>query len=182
MHYARQKAEADGLTCAYLNQSMFDMQFDAEFDLILLINSLARQLTLSELEALLVRAKKALKPNGHLIGEFSVAPPELKNDGVVVSESTFLMQHSPWSATFHAWLCRDLIFSSTNERVNHHLIVEPNGRSKEYWSLFSLYPQSLLTELLTKQGLQVQNVFGEKLGQSYQPTQDDYCFTWARNK
>lgn len=179
LDYARRKADADNLTCNYLNQSMFEMEFEAQFDLVLLINSLARQLTLSQLETLLTRVKKALKPGGHLLGEFSVAPPEFSNDSPLVSESTFLMQHSPWSTNFHAWLCRDLVFPSTSERVNHHLIVELNGKTKEYWSLFSLYPESLLTELLVKQDLQIKSVFGEKLGQSYQPYIDDYCFIWA---
>ncbi len=62
LDYARKKADDDAITCNYLNQSMFDMEFEAKFDLVLLINSLARQLTLFELEALLARVKKALKP------------------------------------------------------------------------------------------------------------------------
>lgn len=179
LQYGSQKAQPEDLPCRYLNLSMFEMTFEAQFEVVLLINSLARQLTLSELEILLTRVRKALKPGGYLIGEFSIAPPHFSYNKPLIDESIFLMNGSPWSTNFHAWMYRDLIFPSTSERVNHHLIVDLNGHSQEYWSRFSLYPQSVLTELLMRQGLQIKSIFGEKLGQAYQAGIDDYCFIWA---
>ncbi|MEM7348120.1 MAG: class I SAM-dependent methyltransferase, partial [Chloroflexota bacterium] len=46
--YARAQAEQQNLPITYLNHSMFDLNFVVAFDLILLVNSMLKQLTLPE--------------------------------------------------------------------------------------------------------------------------------------
>jgi len=58
--------------------------------------------------------------------------------------------------------------------------AEPNGKSQEYWSRFTLHSPSALTQALIEHGLQVKGLFGEKMGQPYQANNNDhYCFIWA---
>lgn len=176
--YAQAQAESQGWSCTYLNRSMFALNFEGEFDLILLINSVARRLTVEELHPLLRQINQALKPGGHLIGEFSVLPSDFETKPPTVNEMVAFYQKSPWSTQFHAWMIRELAFPETRERVTHHLVLEPDGHPQEYWSRFTLHPQSILTAALAGGGFRIKTYFGQMLGQAYQSDQCS-CFVWA---
>ena len=178
LSYARNQAQKENLPCTFLNLSMFELSFSAQFDVILLIQSLANRITSEQLDDLLNRAQKALKPGGHLIVEFSLAPNEFATAEPISKESLFLLNHSPWSDRFHAYMARDLIFPATKQRINHHLIVEAEGQAQEYWSHFTLHSQAGLKKRLTTHGLAIQKIFGAKMGSPIQEG-DDYSFIWA---
>ncbi len=179
LDYARAEAQAQGLACVYRRLSMFDLPFEAEFEAVLLINTPAACLTRSELKPILAKIRAALKPNGHFIGEFAVQPAGFNAVEPTVTESISFLAQSPWSDQFHAWMIRELSFPATGERVTHHLILGADGQPAEYWTRFSLFPISTLTDLLSACGFQVQAVFGKTPGQPRQPS-DDVCFIWAR--
>lgn len=178
LSYARNKAQEENLSCTFLNLSMFELNFSAQFDVILLIQSLANRITTEQLHDLLDRVQRALKPGGHLIAEFSLAPTEFSTTEPISKESLFLLNDSPWSHRFHAYMVRDLIFPSTKQRVTHHLIVEAQGRSQEYWSHFTLHSRSDLKRLLSTHGLSIKQMFGPKMGKAIQE-EYDYSFIWA---
>jgi SAM-dependent methyltransferase len=183
LDYAQAEAQTQGVAnaCVYRRLSMFDLDYQAEFEAVLLIQSIANRITLAELQELLTKIRTALKPGGHFIIEFQVAPPNFASTESSVTESISFLAQSPWSDQFHAWMIRDLIFPATSERVNHHLILGPDGQPVEYWSRFKLYAIPTLTDLLSDAGFQVQTVFGKTLGRPYQAT-DESCFIWARRR
>ena len=181
LDYAQAEAEQQGLgnVCVYRRQSMFDLDNEAEFEAVLLINSIVNQLAWTELQALLTRIHTALEPGGHLFVEFKITPGGLISAGPRVTESISFLAQSPWCDQFHAWMVRELTFPATSERVTHHLILGPDGQPAEYWSRFKLYSIPTLTNLLQACGFEVQDVFGQTLGQPPQTT-DEFCFIWAQ--
>jgi len=179
VEYAQAEAQAQSLTCTYRLMSLFDLAFTAEFELVLLINSIAQLLTPAELESALPQIRAALKPGGHFLGEFAIQPAHLTTTTPTVTENLSLVAQSPWSDQFHAWLIRELTFPATHERVTHHLILTADGQPAEYWSRFTLHAISDLTRLLAAAGLQVQVIFGPQLGQPYQEA-DTSCFIWGQ--
>ena len=181
LDYARTEAETEGLaaTCAYRRLSVFDLAYKAEFEAILLINSIINHLELAELRGLLNKVRTALKPGGQLLVEFQIPPDGFVQSQPVVAESMTMLAHSPWSDQFHAWLVRELTFPASNERVTHHLILHMDGQVAEHWSRLKLYPVSDLVETMRASGLAVQAVFGQTLGQSLRAA-DEFCFIQAQ--
>ena len=178
LDYAEAQAKKQGLACVYRPLSMFELIFEAEFELVLLINSVLKQLTLAELPSLLTHLKAALKPGGHLIAEFSIAPAYDAGAEPTINESVAFYPCSIWSQQFHLWLIRNLTFPASRERVTHHLILEPDAQPQEYWSRYPLYPRSDLIDLLTGYGFQIREIFGPILGQPVQKA-DQTCLIWA---
>jgi SAM-dependent methyltransferase len=178
LDYAQAQAKKQGLACVYRPLSMFELTFEAEFELVLLINSVLKQLTLAELPALLTRFKAALKPGGHLIAEFSVAPAYDEGVEPTIDESAAFYPCSIWSRQFHLWLMRTLTFPASRERVTHHLILEPEHQPQEYWSRYPLHSVPDLSKTLTRQGFKVKEIFGFMPGQPVQSA-DQTCFIWA---
>ncbi|MBN1994869.1 MAG: class I SAM-dependent methyltransferase [Anaerolineae bacterium] len=183
LDYAQAEAEAEGLAdaCTYRCRSMFDLAYTAEFEAILLINSMINRLELAELRDLLVKIRAALKPGGQLLVEFQIPPEGFAQSQPAVTEAISFLAQSPWCDQFHAWMVRELTFPTTGERVTHHLILYPNGQPAEYWSRFKLYPLSKLTGVLHNSGFAVQAVYGEKLGRPSRPG-DEFCFIRAQRR
>jgi ubiquinone/menaquinone biosynthesis C-methylase UbiE len=178
LDYARNTAEAAGLTCTFLNCSLFELPFNQEFEIILLINSVLKQLTQPEIGTLWGHLKRALRPGGQIIAEVSLTPAHFPTMEATVQESFSLHTCSPWSDRFHAWLQRELTFPATRERVSHHLIlVEGERTPQEYWSRFAFHAPESLIGLWQRQGFQVRGLFGSRLGQPYQ-AEDKYGFFW----
>lgn len=175
--YARREAERGGLACIFLNCSLFELPFNGEFEIILLINSVLKQLTQPELETLFGHLKRTLRPGGQIIAEVSLTPAHFPTAEATVQESFALHPCSPWSDRFHIWLQRELTFPATSERVSHHLILEEEGPPQEYWSRFALHSPEVLTKILQGQGFQVREIFGSRLGQPYRD-EDKYGFLW----
>jgi SAM-dependent methyltransferase len=181
LDHAQAEAQAQGVAdnCTYRQLSMFDMAYETEFETVLLIQSIASRLDLTELQTLLTKIHAALKPAGHFLAEFQVTSSEFASNEATITESISFLAHSPWSDQFHAWLLRDLIFPDAAERVNHHLLLNADGQLAEYWSRFSLYSIPALTGLWQACGFRVQAVFGQTLGQPHQAA-DETCFFWVQ--
>ncbi len=179
LDYAQAEAQAQGVACTYRRLSLFELAYEAEFETVLLINTITNCLTRSELEPVLAKIRAALKVGGHFIVEFAAQPADFSAAKPTVTESISFLAQSPWSDQFHAWMIRELSFPDSSERVTHHLILGADGQPAEYWSRFNLHPISTLTNLLNDCGFQVQAVFGKTPGQPRQPS-DDGCFIWAQ--
>ncbi len=179
LDYAQAEAREQGLTSVYRRLSIFDLPYQAEFEAVLLINSIAKCLTQVALEAVLRKIHTALKPGGHLICEFAPQPDGFDLQEPTVTESISFLAQSPWHNSFHAWMIRELTFPSGGERVTHHLILGPDGQPAEYWSRFCLYSIPVLTDLLSACGFQVRTVFGQTPSRPLEVT-DNVCFVWAQ--
>jgi SAM-dependent methyltransferase len=183
LDYAQAEAQEQGLgeACVYRRQSMFDLDDEAEFEAILLFQSIINRLESPEMQALLAQICTALKPGGHFVVELQRVPEGFTSQEPTVTENISFLAQSPWCNQFHAWMIRELTFPASRERVTHHLILNPDGRPAEYWSRFKLYPIATLTDLLHQSGFTVQAVFGQPLGQLPQAT-DENCFIWAQRR
>ncbi|MFC1975955.1 SAM-dependent methyltransferase [Chloroflexota bacterium] len=183
LDYAQAEAQEQGLgeACVYRRQSMFDLADEAEFEAILLFQSIVNRLESPEMQALLAQIRTALKPGGHFVVELQRVPEGFTSTEPTVTENVSFLAQSPWCDQFHAWMIRELTFPATSERVTHHLILGPDGQPTEYWSRFKLYPLAALTDLLHQCGFAVQAVFGQALGQPPQAT-DENCFIWGQRR
>jgi SAM-dependent methyltransferase len=183
LDYAQAEARKQGIdgACVYRRQSMFDLDDEAEFEAILLFQSIVNRLESPEIQALLAQIHTALKSGGHFVVELQIVPEGFTSTEPTVTENISFLAQSPWYDQFHAWMIRELTFPATSERVTHHLILYPDDPPAEYWSRFKLYPIATLTDLLQACGFAVQAVFGQALGQSLQAT-DENCFIWAKRK
>ena len=164
---ARTVAERDRLPCTFYTCSLFDLPLSQAYDAILLINSVLKQLTLTEFESLLKQLKPLLKVGGAVIAEVSLRPNGFEQQEPTVQEDLSLHQYSPWSDRVHAWLRRELTFPASNERVSHHLILEEGASIEEYWSRFVLHPPVVLATMLTQHQFKVKDIFGPTLGRTY---------------
>jgi len=178
LDYAQAKAVQAGLAITYRNLSMFDLDFEAEFDAILLINTISKRLSLAELSALCQRLRRALKPGGQLIAEFNILPPSFDKTKPTVRENLLFVEKSVWDTEFHAWLLRDLTFPETQEQVNHHLILTSSGQVEEYWSRFTMHTPETLEQLFIEAGFTVRGWARRELWPSHKEGGDTFSLIW----
>ncbi|OQY47550.1 MAG: hypothetical protein B6242_04720 [Anaerolineaceae bacterium 4572_78] len=163
LDHAQAQAKKDGLDITYRNLSMFDMDFESEFDLILLINTITKRWELADMPPFLAQLKQALKPCGQVIAEFNVMYPDFDRTQATLNEHLLFLKESVWDTNMHAWLLRDLTFPETRERVNHHLILKQDDKPKEYWSRFSLHDPQELEQVFEASGFTVKKRIGKEI-------------------
>jgi SAM-dependent methyltransferase len=176
--FARARAISSAVRCRYHNLSMFAMNFSAEFDLVLVTQGPSLQLTPSDLMTLMARVRGALRPGGHVVCEFSVAPADLQARAPEVAVSASRPGRMLMGKPLRARMVRKLTFAEARQRVNHRIFLYQDGKFAEFWSRFILHTPSDLVAMLECIGFEIRGFFGPMVGQPCVDGQQT-CHIWA---
>lgn len=179
LDHAARRAAAVGVPCVYRNQSVFDLDATAEFDLVLATQGPTLQLPAAQLHGFVVRLARALRPGGHLLCEFSLTPSDLHARPAVTTTcaktpaGSFLL-----GKPLNVQMTRELVFAEAGERVNHRLFRCQDGTVVQCWSRFPLHSLETLHRVLREAGLRVRGTYGPQVGAPLRPDHLT-CHIWA---
>jgi SAM-dependent methyltransferase len=177
--YATQRAGAAGVPCDYRNQSVFELDATDEFDFVLATQGPTLQIPAAQLHGFVARLARALRPGGHLLCEFSVAPSDLHARPVVTTTCAKTPTGSCLlGKPLSVQMTRELVFAEAGERVNHRLFRRQDGTVVQWWSRFPLHPSQRLHQVLREADFRVRGTYGPQIGEPLYPNHFT-CHIWA---
>ncbi len=156
----------------YIYQNYLDIDFDNEFDVIILIYCDFAALTKDERKTLLSKVRKALKSSGLFIFDvFSIT--SFKNEDTQPTWS-FYESGGYWSSNPH--ICLEAIHRYENNTVSlNQFIVVTDTKIKEYLIWNTMYDLESLTAELSVSGFSVKEKFDDVCGKPYSRNSDTIC-------
>ncbi len=156
----------------YIYQNYLDIDFNSEFDAVILIYCDYAALTKDERKTLLSKIHKALKPNGvFLFDVFSIS--SFKNDDTQPTWQ-FYENGGYWSPNPH--ICLEAVHKYENNTVSlSQFIVVTDTKIKEYLIWNTMYNLETLTEEMSANGFEVKERFDNVCGSSYTGNSDTIC-------
>jgi len=125
IEYARQQAKEKGLKNKYICKNYLEIDYDNEFDVIILISCDYGVLSVTEREILLQKIYRALKKGGKLI--FDVLTPQ-QYVGKQESKRWYLDEGGGFFKP-HTYLCLEAHYIyEGNIRLDQHIIVDEAGK------------------------------------------------------
>jgi SAM-dependent methyltransferase len=176
--HANAEARSRGLAAEHHRQSLQSFDVAEPPALVLIINSVLNQLAPDELREALARVREKLAPGGHLLVELRLAAAAHQANARRDTLERSLMDRSPFSPRKHLWIERTLFFDEQKQAVTHHVIVEPDGATAEYWSRSHLYDRHEIDDFLRQAGFRAREWYGPRVGAALSDA-DEACIVWA---
>jgi len=128
--YARRQAEEEGLHIHYINQDYLSLDFEEQFDLILLIYTDIGVLIPEERDDLLKRIRRALKPGGIFI--FDVLNDRNLEEKFQESQSSAFEFKGFWKPTPYLELITGFHYPDNKVFLKQHTIVDESEQIQNY--------------------------------------------------
>lgn len=162
--YADNYSKENGMDIEYIYQNYLDMDYENEFDAILLIFCDIGALTDSERDTLLMKVQKALKPDGMFIFDVFTKHffdhPEWRN--WYVSGDGFFRPCN------HLILEQEFRYEQEDVIMRQHTVIEESGRISIYRIWDHYYSKESVTRLLQEKGFIVQGIFSDLTGKPFE--------------
>lgn len=162
--YADNYAKENGMDIEYIYQNYLDMDYENEFDAILIIFCDFGALTDSERDTLLMKVQKALKPDGTFIFDVFTKhffdQPEWRN--WYVSGAGFFRPCA------HLVLEQDFRYDEADVIMRQHTVIEESGRISIYRIWDHYYSRESIVKLLQEKGYNVQDIFSDLTGKPFE--------------
>ena len=159
--YATQSAAKQNLDITYHYQNYLTLDYENQFDAVLLIYGDFCVLSPESRETLLARIHRALKPGGWFVFDMTTRhDPQPLN--WYVTESGF------WKPSPHVSLERRLHYPG-NLALDEYFVIEANGCLSVYRNWFQDYTPEMITPILTAHGFTVRDQWNDLMGTPYTP-------------
>lgn len=149
VEYARQSAEAKGLSIEYHYQNYLTMDYKEQFDLIMLIYCDFGALLEEDRKLLLERIHVALRPGGIFV--FDVFTEGFKGT-VQEKQSWELTDNGFWAAGPHCSLTQVFHYPENKVVLNQTIVIREDGSSDVYRIYDHYFSEDDLTGLVTSAG------------------------------
>ncbi len=168
IEYADRYAKENGMDIEYIYQNYLNMDYENEFDAILLIYCDLGALTDSERDILLGKVRKALKPEGTLIFDVFTGHyfdhPAWKN--WYVSGANF------WRPYAHLVLEQELRYEEADVILRQHTVIDESGKISVYRIWDHYYTRGSAIKMLQENGIKVQDIFSDLTGKPFEEKTD----------
>ncbi len=156
----------------YIFQNYLDINFENEFDAIILIYCDYAALTESERKVLLKKIYHALKPNGLFIFDvFTV----LSNKNKIITPTWSKYENGGyWSEKSHICLESVFLYENDTVAVNQYIIITEK-EVKKYFIWNKVYNLQSLSEEMTINGFNLINKFDDICGKPYTGQSETIC-------
>ena len=145
IEYATKDAKENNLSIQYLYQNYLDINYENEFDLIILIYCDFGVLNDEERNLLLTKVHKALRPNGLFIFDiFNEKYPSTKKH----ENSWALESNGFWSEGTYLSLTETYHYPTENAVVEQYVIITNDGEIKTYRNWNRYYSKSAIGNVL----------------------------------
>lgn len=170
--YARRESEKAHLLIDYSNQDYMTIDFNAEFDLILLIYCDFSVLSPSKQQILLSKVYRALKPGGTFL--FDVYTPFFKKFREE-KNSWYAAVTGFWKDDPHVCLHNQYHYPQNHAFVDQYIIIDNNDGIDVYRIWDQYYTETTILGLLKKQPFEKIDFFGDITGKEYTGDSDTIC-------
>ncbi len=163
--------ESDNKT-KYIYQNYLEIDFDNEFDAVILIYCDYAALTKDERKTLLSKIRRALKPNGLFIFDvFSIS--SFKNEDTQPTWA-YYENGGYWSPDSH--VCLEAVHKYENNTVSvSQFIVQSEAKTSNYLIWNTMYDLESLTQEMLESGFTVKDTFDNVCGSPYTGDSDTIC-------
>lgn len=162
--YAKKKAEQKGLDIEYKYKDYLKMDYENEFDIVLLIYCDFGALTNQERTILLKKINKALKPGGKFIFDVFTVNNRNKNDlgkNWEVADSGF------WDETPYIALTETFFYEEEDTYLDQIIVINEGEEISLYRIYEHFYKKSTITEVLDKFGFINHSFYSDITGKKY---------------
>lgn len=160
--YAREQAKVSGYDITYCCQDYLEIEYESEFDMIILIYCDFGVLSPESRAELLKRCKRALRPGGVLVMDVFSAVHGAKfhtGDRVSMENSGF------WAGVPHGVIQRNRFYAESGNTLEQYLVVtEHECQCYNIWN--QCYTQESLAAELEKAGFETPLFFGDASGKT----------------
>lgn len=170
--YARRQAEKAHLLIDYINKDYLTIDFNAEFDLVLLIYCDFAVLSPSNQQILLSKIYRTLKPGGTFL--FDVYTPCFKKYREEQT-SWYTAVTGFWKDNPYVCLHNQYHYPQNHAFVDQYIIIDNNDAIDVYRIWDQYYTEISMLELLGKQSFKKIQFFGDVTGKEYTNDSDTMC-------
>ncbi len=162
--YADRYAKKNGMDIEYIYQNYLNMNYDNEFDAILLIYCDLGALTDSERDILLMKIRKALKPEGVFI--FDVFTDRYFDQPV--RRNWYVSGAGFWRPCSHLVLEQDFHYEEADVVLRQHTVIDESGKISVYRIWDHYYSRESVIKLLQENGFKVRDIFSDLTGKPFE--------------
>ena len=164
INYARKKAKEDELDIKYIYQDYLKIDFESEFDVIMLIFCDFGVLTNSERDILLKKIYKALKPGGLFI--FDVFTDKNRNESDL-GRSWEITKDGFWDKKPYLALTETFLYSEADTFLDQTIVMNEDEEINIYRLFNHFYTKSTLSKVLDKFGFRKYDYYSDVTGEEY---------------
>lgn len=162
--YAKKQAEAENLEIKYLYQNYLTIDYQEEFDVIMLIYCDLGALTDKERDILLDKIYRALKPGGLFI--FDVFTDK-NRDKTSIGRSWELTEEGFWSREPYLALTETFLYPENDTFLDQTIVMTADKEVSLYRIYDHFYTRKTISELLDRHGFKDHNYYANLQGNSY---------------
>ncbi|MCY1634665.1 class I SAM-dependent methyltransferase [Marinifilum sp. D737] len=152
IYYAKEQAKINGYDIDYIVQNYLEIDYQNQFDLVILIYTDFCVLLPAEQELLLSKIKKALKPGGVFAFDFN---NDRNLDQKVGAKSWEAVEQGFWSPEPYLWLSEPFHYPEKKVLLFQHTVIQENKTPKVYRFWTQYYSMSDMAKLLDKNGFKI---------------------------
>lgn len=176
IEYAVESSRKKNLKITYHYQNYLDIDWNKEFDVVLLIYCDFGVLAPESRRILLNKIYRALKPGGILILDV-FHEPYVKTFKEM--QSIRYEQGGFWSPETYVVIQRNQYYGKSKNTLEQYLVItEENCKCYNIWN--QIYTQNLLEKEITEVGLDVVNFFDNVQGEEYTGLEETICGVFCK--
>ena len=165
LEYANKKAVLNNYDINYLYMDYLDLNYDDEFDIVVIIYCDFGVLSNKLREKLLKKIYKSLKPNGYLV--FDVWSASFKELNTSYKTWNVYEKQGFWKNTPHLELINKIYYENEKVSLKQHFIMEENDNISVYNLWEQVYTKESVISLINENGFKVVNILGDLTGKEY---------------
>lgn len=172
IEYAKQMAEEKGYNIEYIYKNYLEIDFNNEFDLILLIYCDFGALSAKQREILLTKIYKTMKPGGKFI--FDVFTPK-NYEGKVENNKWYINEGSGfWNC--HTYMCLESYYIyENNTRLQQYVLIDKDDKVEVFRLWDHYYTKAAIIDELNKAGFYNIKIYSDASGEQYYEESKTMC-------
>lgn len=162
--YAEEIAHCSGLEITYLDRDYLELQLEENFDLIIMVYGDICALGPEDRDLLLKKVHSWLKPEGFFIFDV-VTPRRLQH--LEQANRWYTAHNSFWKSGLYLLLENSFDYLEEGVRLEQYVVIEDTGKITAYRFWYKHYSEFELQEVLNEADLEVESVYGDLTGSSF---------------
>ena len=164
INYARETAEKENLDIEYIYKNYLTIDYQEEFDVIILIYYDLGALTNEERDLLLNKVYKALKPGGLFI--FDVVSDKNRDENAT-GKTWEIKEGGFWHPEPYIALTETFLYPESNTFLDQTVVMTETGEINLYRIYEHFYTRQTISELLDRNGFKDHKYYSDLTGRSY---------------
>ncbi|WP_035571656.1 class I SAM-dependent methyltransferase [Halonatronum saccharophilum] len=164
INYAKKKVEEDKLDIKYIYQNYLTIDFEDEFDVIMLIYCDLGALINKERDILLEKVYQALKPGGIFIFDIFT---DKNRDASNLRRSWEVAEDGFWSKKPYLALTETFLYPDEDTFLDQTIVMTDDKEINIYRIFDHFYTKETITDLLDKFGFRDHSYYSDLVGREY---------------